>query len=440
MLKWAKTPQGSRRISECSLGSDFNFETSSTLSSDSSESGITDLSVPIRYHERRASGRPKSLALTSGDIIDLENFSELMNNTAVPRRAQRTASTGMYSSCSRAKRHSMFVETSSHRPASFSTPTPTNNNNDILKISTTSVTPSPESDEGVDTGVLKISTTSDSVLKISTADCDKPKSRNSFWKNLRAKAQGKKTEAGKKLSKAHSMSNLPAISPSTDTCKAYSDNTPSQQSHEVATPEQTPVTTLSYSTCHSPVIMRRHSQRQVPVAPESMSPATAARNRANVQRRRSFKLIKKQNENKKPKPFSKQMSEFSKEDYPITGSPDSGISSMRLPSNTDSDNEDKDSSPASPITPIDIESSSTDLTCLRQQFTDAVLQYLNERLEHKGIKSIKADRTSAISTASSTQSEDGAGDIFCYNTDTVMRRPSQRQQSQISNQTLEATQ
>ena len=435
MLKWAKTPQGSRRISECSTASDFNFETSSTLSSDSSESGITDLSVPIRYHERRSSGRPKSLALTSGDIMDLENYSEMMSNSCVTRRAQRTASTGMYSSCSRAKRHSMFIESSSsHRPASFNAGG-LNNNNDILKISTSS-TPSPKTDDEVaDNGVLKISTTDTGVLKISTNDCDKPKSRNSFWKNLRAKAQGKKTD--KKLSKAHSMSNLPDMKPTTDTRHTYSDNTQSHQhSDEVATPEQTPVTTLSYTTCHSPVVMRKPlTQQQMPSAAESMSPNTAAKNRVNVQRRRSFKLIKKQNENKKPKPFSKQLSECGKEDYPIAGSPDSGISSMRHPSNTDSDCEGQGSSPGSPVTPIDIESSSTDLTCLRQQFTDAVLQYLNERLEHKGIKSIKADRTSTTSTSSSTQSEDGTtgGDIFCYNTDTVVRRPSHRQQSEISN-------
>lgn len=407
MLKWAKTPKGSRRISECSIGSDFNFETSSTLSSDSSESGITDLSVPIRYHERRSSGRPKSLALSSGDILDLESYSDVMNNGGITRRAQRTASTPMYSSCSRAKRHSMFIEPS-HKQNSNIIP-----NNNVLKISTTP--PSPNFEEA-DNGVLKISTTDTGVLKISTSDCDKPRSRNSFWKNLRAKAQGKKTD--KKLAKAHSMSNLPDMKPSTNTQSAYSDE---PHLDLAATPVE-PVTTLSYTTCHSPVVMRK---QQKPLT-ESVSPSTA---RSQVQRRRSFKLIKKQNENKKPKPFSKQLSDCSREDYPVAGSPDSGISSMRHPSNTDSDNE----GPASPVTPIDIESNSTDLTCLRQQFTDAVLQYLNERLEKKGIKSIdpQPNRTSAISNTSSTQSEDGAADIFCYDTDTVARRPSHRQQNTV---------
>ena len=98
MLKWAKTSQ--RRVSECS---DQSLETCSNLSSDSSESGIT---VPIRYHERRTS-RPKSLALSSTDVLDLDQEHPLLS-----RAAHRTTSSPMmYSGYNRAntKRHSMIV-------------------------------------------------------------------------------------------------------------------------------------------------------------------------------------------------------------------------------------------------------------------------------------------------------------------------------------------
>lgn len=382
MLKWAKQTQ--RRASECS-----DLETCSNLSSDSSESGIT---VPIRYHERRAS-RPKSLALSSSDVLDLDH-----EPMFISRRPQRTGSSpvGLYSGCSRSNsnRHSMIV-LSRDTPKIYTSDSSSiaNNNNDVLKISTT------VSHDETDTGVLKISTT----------DSDKPKSRNSFWKNLRAKAQGKKTN--RKLEKSHSMSNIPDMS-------AQRDITPTNNNSRTPTNEDTTNSLIS-NTCPSPIVMRR---QQKPIA-DSVSPT---RTRANVMRRRSFKLIKKQNENKKPKPFLKASDlPASETDYCCAGSPDSGISSVRhlSVSNTDSDYDSR-SSPVSPITPIDIVcSDGSDISHLKQQFTSAVLQYLNERLEKKGYNTTIMDRSSSTS---STQSDDGAPDIFCYDTDTVARRPSHR--------------
>ena len=376
MLKWAKPNQ--RRVSECS---ELNLETCSNLSSDSSESGIT---VPIRYHERKSS-RPKSLALSSTDVLDLDQDHPLLS-----RAAYRTTSSPMINPiCNRAssKRHSMIVSSRDAREARDTSKlcnndSIANNNNNVLKISTTKDEP--------DTGVLKISTT----------DCDKPKSRNSFWKNLRAKAQGKKSN--KKLEKANSMSNIPDLHQQSDSTALTEPKTPTND-------------VLSTTTCPSPIVLRRQ-QRSLA---DSVSPT---RTKANVMRRRSFKLIKKQNENKKPKPFTKTSDFPATDSYPVTGSPDSGISSLRaasISSNYDSDLEDHDG-PLSPITPINLPSDKEDMSCLRQQFTSAVLQYLNERLEKKGYNTV-IDRSSSTSSA---QSDDGAADIFCYDTDTVARRPS----------------
>ncbi|KAF6022117.1 hypothetical protein EB796_019584 [Bugula neritina] len=386
MLKWAKTSQ--RRVSDCS---DAQLETCSNLSSSdsSSESGII---LPIRYHDKRVS-RPKSLALSSTDVLDIDHE----QSTFVSRRPQRTGSTPLYSSCSRANRHSMIViskEAPDHSRLRHLTADgiPTHNNNNILKIST-----NPQ--EG-----------NDSVLKISTTDGEKPKSRNSFWKNFRAKAQGKKTD--KKLAKAHSISNLPAINKSESIRSNRSD-----LDTEILT-DLTPTQPTTSDIESSSVILRK---AQRPLA-EATSPT-----RNNVTRRRSFKLLRKQNENKKPKAFSKNTCEplsitpnFDGEFLP-TESPDSGISSIRHPSNTDSDYEGRNS-PVSPITPIDLGSNNPNLVDLKQQFTDAVLQYLNERLEKKGYNSV-VDRTSS---SSSIMSDDGAPDIFCYDTDTVARRPAHR--------------
>ncbi|XP_067929739.1 uncharacterized protein [Watersipora subatra] len=385
MLKWAKPNQ--RRLSECnrrvSECSDASFETCSNLSSDSSESGIT---VPIRYHERRTS-RPKSLALSSTDVLDLDQ-----EHPVLRRVAHRADSIPMvFPGCSRGttKRHSMIVSSTRDRDATKAhqkSLTLVNHNNNVLKISTT------QNDK------------ESGVLRISTADCDKPKSRNSFWKNLRAKAQGKKSE--KKLEKANSMSNLPDVTTQSTTV-AYVPSDP-----------QTPTNdTLSIS-CPSPVVMRRQ-QNAVTDA------ASNTKNKANVIRRRSFKLIKKQNENKKPKQFSKL------DNYPSAGSPDSGISSREQSVSSGTDSDDDVDSPLSPITPINTDNVEN-ITGLRQQFTSAVLQYLNERLEKKGYDVIK-DRSS---TCSSIQSDDGASDIFCYDTDTVARRPSHEMRSK---QRIQAT-
>lgn len=354
MLKWAKTRQ--RRESECSN----DVETCSTVSSDSSESSIT---VPIRYHERRAS-RPKSLALSSNDVLDLDQ-----EHPVLTRGGYRTASTQMLPGSRRGsvKRHSMLVSGTRDVSKLYSR-TDNDNNND-----------------------LNAADVDDGILRISTADCDKPKSRNSFWKNLRAKAQGKRSD--RKLEKAHSLSNIPALG---------------RQS-------ETDATTPTNSTTSTTPVTLRKEQRTLA---DCVSPSRA---KASVIRRRSFKLIKKQNESKKPKAFTKINEPAGTEGYLPTGSPDSGISSIRGQSVSSSADSDGGSSPVSPITPINLPSDSdAEMSCIRQQFTSAVLEYLNERLEKKGYNSI-IDRSSSTS---STQSEDGAPDIFCYDTDTVARRPS----------------
>lgn len=369
MLKWAKPNQ--RRVSECS---DASLETCSNLSTDSSESGIT---LPIRYHERHAN-RPKSLALAPTDILDLDE-----DHMFVSRKAAQRSSSNRRPSFNRANRHSMIV-TSTRDLHDFHPNIDTFNNNNVLKISTTSC------QEEATTG----------VLKITTDNSDKPKSRNTFWKNLRAKAQGKKSDK-KQLAKSHSMSNIPDMT--ADSQKTPTNDTSDQVFESVTSSESS-----SANINLSPIMMKRQPK---PLA-EATSPSSTSKTRANVMRRRSFKLIKKQNENKKPKPFTKSTDFLASDiDYPPTGSPDSGISSIRHPSSSDYD------SPESPITPINTDNQH--ITGLRQQFTDAVFIFLNDRIEKKGYDSI-INRNSSTSS----QSEDGAPDIFCYDTDTVARRPS----------------
>lgn len=366
MLKWAVTNK--RRSSDCSTAATdlSSAETCSNLSSDSSE-GSFDLSVPIRYHERRAS-RPRSLALNTNDV----DFDRL--ETRRPA-VQRMTSSPLYGSCSRGSRHSLVF------PTRDSVDGPTSYTTDSINIKSPSyhrmaarhsVPNTPAHFHG--------ETTTGDILRISTtAESEKPKSRNSFWRNLRMKAQGKKE---KKLMKAQSMSNLPDNQTATDACH-----------------DRMPVTVPTYD---------RLSATAAPTLPgNDISPSY--KGHLDVMRRRSFKLIKKQNENKKPKLFSKMSDAH---DGYISSSPDSGISGVRLRS-LDSDSQ---ASPVSPVTPIDLDS--TDLSCLRQQFTDAVFQYLNERLEKKGYTTI-----SVPSSTRSSRSDDGAMDIFCYDTDTVLRRP-----------------
>lgn len=383
MLKWA-VPNQRRSATTATTDStitittaDTNQETCSNASSDSSENSY-DLSVPIRYHERRAS-RPKSLAIPSQDT----EFDRL--DSVKKPITHRTASSPMYASCSRANRHSMYI-TPSHddmdrkqksltidsmharrlTPSKLSVYQPSDNSDNTQGSTTSDV-------EG-DSGILRI-TTSHGIDKTKS-------SRSSFWKSLRQKAQGKSKE--KKLAKANSMSNLPVSRKVT----------PTEVHTEPSKPTETKATI--------PV--------PIPIA-NDISPNY--KSKSNVLRRRSLKVIKKENENKKPKPFSTKPTELPNDI--MSSSPDSGVSSMRLNSN-DSDNP---GSPDSPITPIDLEPTEpTDLSCLKQQFTDAVLQYLNERLEKKGYRS-----TISVSSARSSKSEEGASDVFCYDTDTVLRRP-----------------
>jgi len=323
--------------------------------------------VPIRYHEKAS--RPKSLALTLVDI-DIPELSvepQRRELSYTPRRATRVASSplGAPADCGayRPKRHSMYAMS----PSTLALPTECAASESALER-IQSEDPAVDGTDYTDSGVLRITTG------------EKPKSRNTFWRNLKAKAQGIKD---KRLSKAHSMSNLPdanlSVSPQLSDGPLHS----------------TPNTPLNPAARDSSSLRRADSRDSAGSKP-----------RVNIMRRRSFKLIKKQSQDKKPKPFTKSLSDTDTE-Y-MTNSPDSGISSIRR---TDSDY-DGPASPSSPLTPIDIDSS-MDLSCLRQQFTDAVLQYLNERMD----KSASSSRSSSVKS-----SDSGSSDIFCYDSATVMRK------------------
>lgn len=390
MLKWTVQNQRRSTQSDCNTCNtpvtDNNIETSSNASSDSSEASY-GLSVPIRYHERRAS-RPKSLAIIPQDT----DFDKLETLSVKMPANQKTALSPRYSSCSRVNRHSMYIVSSedgldkkykSHTIDGMNihrrTPTKLSAYQPTIELGC--LTPDVESDAGI----LKISTTS---------RLDKTKSsRNSFWKSLRLKAQGKNKDM--KLAKAHSISNLPVAQ------KLSTTNSP------VSTPVEPTLPVATPSIAHD------------------ISPS--CKSKSNIQRHRSLKLIKKENENKRPKTFRKSVDLTSEE--VISSSPDSGVSSMRLHS-TDSDNP---GSPSSPITPIDL--APTDVTELKQQFTEAVLQYLNERLEKKGYSST----ISVTSSTRSSKSDDGSSDVFCYDTDTVLRRPNHNNNNNNTRPTIKAT-